>query len=243
MRRFIFSALAMIMLSACIGSNRNVPILPSSTMASLPARTEVTTPTIKVSETPQPSPSSTPVPLSLILADFPLVLGTTWVYSAEISYQDPNDYMNLLTWTGTVTDAVIDKKTESDGKVVFTVQEDLEPKPPEDVWRKSGTFEYTITGDGVFEGRMKVYQYPLEDNQTWQAFSDFGYEMMVHRIGQTVTPYGKVDNCFNLIIATNPDISIETFCAGIGFVEHSYRHHGTPQIEKFTLSAFTLGQP
>ena len=243
MRRFIFSAFVVIMLSACTETNRDIQVLPSSTIVPSPTHTEVATPTIKASETPLPSPSSTPVPLSLILADFPLAFGTTWIYSAEISYQDPKDYMKLLKWTGTVTDKVIDKKIETDRKIVFTVQEALEPKPPQDVWRQSRTFKYTILGDGVFEGSMKVYQYPLEDNQTWRAFADFEYDMNAHHIGEVVTPYGKLDNCYSFLVATNPDTSIETFCAGIGFVEHSYRHHGTPQDEKFVLSSFTLGQP
>lgn len=231
------------MLSACTGTNRNIQILTSSTIAPFPTLTEITTPTIEVSETSLLSPSATPVPLSLILTDFPLALGTTWIYSAEISYQDPDDYMKLLTWNGTVTDKVIDKKNEPDGKIVFTVQEDLEPKPPQDVWRQSRTFEYTVSGDGVFEGIMKIYQYPLEDNQRWRSFSDFGYETIAYRVGEVTTPYGNFDNCYTFIIATNPDTSIEIFCTGIGFVEHSYRHHGTPQVEKFVLSSFTLGQP
>jgi hypothetical protein len=243
MRRIIFSASVIIMLSACVGTNRDIQVLPSLTIVPSSTHAEVATSIIKASETPLPSPSSTPVPLSLILADFPLALGTTWVYSAEISYQDPNDYMKLLTWTGTITDKVVDKKVESDGKMIFTVQEDLEPKPPKDVWRQSRTFEYIIVGDGVFEGAMKVYQYPLKDNLTWRAFADFEYDMNAYYVGEVITPYGKLDNCYSLLIATNPDTSIEIFCAGVGFVEHSYRHHGTPQDEKFVLSSFTLGQP
>ena len=243
MRRFIFSASVITMLLACTGTNRDVQVLPSSTIVLPPTHTEVVMPTVKAAETPLPLPSSTSIPLSLILADFPLALGTTWKYTAEISYQDPNDYMKLLMWAGAVTDKIVDTQIQPDGAIVFTVQEDLEPKPPEPVWRQSRTFEYTISGDGVYEGGMKVYQYPLEDSQTWQAFSDFGYEMFAHRIGEVVIPYGRLNNCYTFMIATNPDTLMKTFCSGVGFVKHSYRHHGSLQDEKFVLFSFIVGQP
>ena len=241
MRYVISSILLTIMLSACTGTSEDIKTLPLSTITPSPTNTDLATPTIQASETPLPS--STPVPFPLILADFPLVLGTTWEYSAEISYQDPNDYMKLLTWKGTITEKVINKKIEADGKIIFTIQKDLEPTPPEQVWRRSGSFEYTVSGDGVFEGNMKIYQYPLEDNMKWKAFSGFDYEMLAQPIENVNTLYGELDNCYVFITATNPDTSIDTFCKGIGFVEHSYRHHGTPQDEKFVLSSFILGQP
>ena len=239
--RFVFVVIVIVILSACTQANQNIQALPSPTLISSPPNTQIETPIITSPETQLPLPTA--VPFSLILADFPLAVGTTWKYSAEIAYQDPNDYMKTLTWVGTVTDKIIEGKLEADGRIIFTVQEDLEPKPPEQVWRQSRTFEYTVSGDGVYEGSMKVYQYPLQDDQTWQAFSDFGYEMIAHRIGEVVIPYGKLDNCYTFLVATNPDTTIDTFCAGIGFVEHVYTHHGTPQDEKFVLSSFTLGGP
>jgi hypothetical protein len=243
MRIIISSVVLIIVLSACTVTSQNVQTSPQSTIIPSSTYTKAPTSTIQVSKTPLPLPSATPVPLSLILEDFPLMVGTIWEYSAEISYQDPNDYMKLLTWKGIITEKVIDKKVIEGGIVIFTIQEDLEPIPPEQVWRRSRSFKYTISGDGVFEGNMKVYQYPLEDNMKWKAFSGFDYEMLAQPIGNVKTPYGELDNCYVFITATNPDTSIDTFCKGIGFVEHSYRHHGTPQDEKFVLSSFILGQP
>ena len=183
------------------------------------------------------------MPLTLILADFPLAMGATWTYAAEITYQDPADPSKSAVWKGTVTDKVIDRKITPEGRIVFTVQEDLEPQPPDLVWRQSGTFEYSIAGDGVFEGNMKVYQWPLEDNLMWEAFSDYGYEMFAQRVGEVATPYGKLEGCYIFGIATNPDTSMKTFCPGIGFAAFYYRHHGTTQNEDFSLSAYTPGQP
>jgi hypothetical protein len=222
----MYFVLVMVVLSACVGTGPNA---------------QVTTSTVEPSSTPLPS--QTPVLASPILADFPLAVGTIWEYSAEITYQDPNDYMKLLAWTGTVTDRVIDERVGSGGSIVFTVQEDLEPEPPEQVWRRSGTFEYTLSGDGVFKGSMKIYQVPLQSVQSWQAFEGTGYETLVQRVGEVVTPYGGLDDCYTFTLDTNPDTTMDTFCMGIGFVKHSYRHHGTPQNEEFELVSFTLGQP
>jgi len=241
MRHFVSLIFILIVLSACGEMNRTTLLSPT---ASLPSTQKPSVlPTIVSSETPALTPFSTLVPSSLILAEFPLEIGTIWEYEAEISYQDPNDYVELLTWTGTVTDRVLDKRAEPDGKIVFTVQEDLEPTPPQSVWRQSRMFEYTISGDGIYDGGMKVFQYPLEDNQSWQVFAGFEYEMTTQYIGKVIIPYGELDNCYNFFVVTGPDTSIKTFCTGIGFVEYFYTHHGTPQDEKFVLSSFNPGEP
>jgi len=230
MRRLIIPLLLLLLLSACIG-RQPIPV---------PASLSTVTPTLAPSPAAPSSPS--PVSLSQILVDFPLAVGATWEYSAEITYEDPNAPAKLLTWTGLVVDRVLEKRTEADGRIVFTVQEDMNPVPPEGVWRKPGTFEYTVSGDGVYKKTMKVYQYPLQDMLSWPAFGDPGYEVTVQVLGEVYTPYGTFDSCYRLILATNPDTTVDTFCAGMGFVEHSYSHHGTPQEEKFVLTAFTLGQ-
>ncbi len=187
-------------------------------------------------------PSSTPIPLSLVLSDFPLAVGTTWIYSAEISYQDPGDPAKFLTWTGTVTDRIINQQAIPDGNTIFKVQEDLDPAPPDAVWRHSGTFEYIVSGDGVYIRDWKVYQYPLADNIKWEASSGSGYEVVAQAEANGITP-GRSGNCYTLITETNPDTTMDTFCQGIGFVKHLYTHHGTLQDEKFTLASFTIGQP
>ena len=231
MRHLLILLFALAALPACAPSTRKPEALPPPTLTSAPV------------ETPLPAPTSTPVPLAQILADFPLALGATWTYSGQISYADPADPSKVLTWEGDLIDKVIDRKSTPEGKIVFTVQEDLNPKPPEQVWRQPGTFEYTVAGDGVYVGDRKVYQWPLEDNLMWEAFSDYGYEVFAQRIGEVNTPYGKLENCYTFGLATNPDTSINTFCPGIGFVAYLYRHYGTPQDESFGLSSYTPGQP
>ena len=239
MRRLFSFLLLITALSACNGLN-TATVLPAPS----PTLTRETTATITPTDTPSPTPSLTPVPPSLILADFPLAVGAAWVYSAKISYQDPNDYMKLVTWTGTITDKVIDKTTSDDGSIVFTIQEDMRPTPPSDVWRQPRTFTYIVMGDGIFEwGKQKVYQWPIETASEWQTSIDFpGYETWAGRTTEVDTPYKKLDNCYMFTLFTGPDTTKDTFCRGIGFVKHFYSHHGTPQDEDFVLTSFTPGR-
>ena len=208
--------------------------VPSATASVTPAPTSMPTTT--------PTPALTPVPPALILADFPLALGATWKYAAEFSYQNPSDFSKLVTWSGSVTDKVVKVEIQPDGRIVFTIREDLEPIPPQGVWRQSRTVDYTLSGDGIFEAGLKIYQWPLSDKLTWTAIADSGYEINVEYIGSVHVPYGEMNSCYVFSLFTNPDDTHDTFCPGIGFVEHSYRHHGTPQDERFTLISYEPGR-
>jgi hypothetical protein len=147
----------------------------------------------------------------------------------------------MVTWSGFITDRVVERKSIPDGTIVFTLQEDLQSTPPQDVWRQPRTYEYIIAGDGIFEDGMKIYQWPLSAHMTWKAFSDYGYDTHAQYAGIVSTPYGDLKGCYTFILQTNPDTSIDTFCPKIGFVEHSYRHHGTPQIEHYVLESYQPG--
>jgi hypothetical protein len=197
--------------------------------------------TLLLTETPKIS-SPTPVPSSLILVDFPLSMGATWQYSAEISYEDPNDYTRVDKWSGSITDQVVAKNTASDGRIIFTLHENMDPAPPKDVWRQSADYSYTISGNGIFKGNIKIYQWPLSNNLSWDAFGDYGYFMDASYVGNVDTPYRKLEGCYVFVLATLPDTSNDTFCPGIGFVEHSYTHNGTRQEEHFTLISYEPGQ-
>jgi hypothetical protein len=169
-------------------------------------------------------------------------VSATWQYSAEISFEDSNDNTRVGTWSGFITDQVIAKNVALDGSIIFTVNENLDPAAPQDVWRQSGTYSYAVSGDGIFKGGIKIYQWPLSDNLSWEALGDLGYSMDASYVGNVDTPYRKLNGCYVFILATLPDTSIDTFCPGIGFVEHSYTHNGTRQEEHFTLLSYVPGR-
>lgn len=240
-RLFAVSSI-LVLLSACVAKNQST--LPAPTEANLPGIESAQQGTIAVSPTITFSPvlSLTPSTLLSIMADFPISPGTAWKYAAEISYPDPANPSQVATWSGFIMDKVTGQKTMPDGSLIFTIQQDLEPTPPQEVWRQSSTIEYTLTGDGVYDGRRKIYQWPLSDHSTWKAFADTEYLVNSDYLGDVETPYGKLTGCYGFLLATNPDTSIDTFCPGIGFVEHSYQHHGTPQFEHYVLVSYTPGR-
>ncbi len=226
-RSFVFAVVA-VLLTACAGPRKNTGVYPTF----IPIGTMLAA----------AAPTPTPLPASLILTDFPLAVGTVWTYSGQISYEDPNGSEQTGTWSGTITDAVLEQTMMPDGSVVFKLQETLDPPPPpvDFVWRQPGTYEYTVRGDGIFSGDTKVLQLPLADHLTWDWQA--GYEMSADAIGDVVTPYGGLKGCYTITLETNPDTTIDTFCPGIGYVKHSYAHHGSLQNEEFVLQSYQPAQ-
>lgn len=223
MRRILFITFVMLMISACVDSNTNAETFPTQTLS--------------------PSSTPTPVPTSLILADFPLTIGTTWKYSAEISKQSPVEGAQLDKWSGIITIDVVQEIVQSDGKIVFTLHQELEPAPSKDIWRQPDNYEYILSGDGIFRDRAKIYQFPVSDNASWYLRSDFSYNRWYAKYLENVeVPYGKFEGCYVFFIDTNTDIAYETFCSGIGFVKHEYVHHSGLRHEKFVLVEYKPSQ-
>src|SRR5664279_5048388 len=110
MQRFFILSIMVVLLCACAQSSSTSESFPISTriITALPTIKIRSTSTITPTETSGLSASPTSLPPALILADFPLSLGASWKYSAEITYQDPHDYTKDVTWSGFITDKVID---------------------------------------------------------------------------------------------------------------------------------------
>ncbi len=183
------------------------------------------------------------MPESLIFADYPLALGATWIYSATIDYQKPNTFDQVISWRGLITDTIIDEYTTFGGNIVFTLQEDMNPPIElQGVHRQPATYAYVVSGDGIYKDGIKIYQWPLSDHVSWEAIPGLGYEMEVNFIGNIDTLYGELKGCYQFFLVTNPDSTVDTFCPGIGFVDHYYQHHGTVQIENFVLVDYRPGK-
>jgi hypothetical protein len=230
--RFYLVILILPFLSACAlmgGSVKRSPVqtLPQMT---LPAGTAIST---LLPETPTPGVTPSKMSPALTAADFPLAAGAIWTYSAEISYQDPNgDLGQLVTWTGTVTQTITGEETQPDGSVVYTVQEEMQPAPPQQVWRQPHSFTYATAGDQVLkEGSPLFLQVEGPGARSFATF-----------VGSVETPYGVVDGCYALAQVTNPDRVIETFCPGVGFVKYEYHHNGAAQDERLLLLSFQPGK-
>jgi hypothetical protein len=181
---------------------------------------------------------------SALLDDFPLELGATWKYAASISYQDPKDSSALAVWTGIITRKVVDKKIISGDKITFTIEETLEPNPPQGVWRISNSHEYAVEGNGVYyQGNSaKIYQYPLSDNLSWAVFQDSNLPLRVQYIGDVTTLYGTLHECYLLTIFSKIDLKEDVFCSGFGFVESNFRSFNGVQTDVLELISFESGK-
>jgi hypothetical protein len=228
MRPIFISTALLALLIACAVVPPAVVTLPA------PARRAAPTEAPLPAEVPTFAP---PAPPSSMFSAFPLAPGAVWTYSAQITYQDPNDLTKITAWVGVVRDTVLDKKAAADGSVVFTLQEDMQPAPPQGSWRQPSTFEYTLSAGGATRGRVKIIQWPLSDGLSWKSTPDFP-----NTVDAGYVSTGELKDCYVLTQETNPDITVDVFCPGTGFVEHTYMHHGTPQVEHFVLTAFQPGQ-
>jgi hypothetical protein len=235
MRKLFFLAACLVLfISSCSYSGR------LKAAANAPIRT----PNSNIAASADPSETSI-LPVSQqspIQSAYPLAPGATWTYRAEIGYQDPTTATNLSTWTGSIVDQVITQETIADGEIIFSIQEDFDPLPPQGVWLRPRAFQIRLTREAVFKDDRKILSWPLMDGQSWEPSPGFGYDVTVSAVPSVRTALGQQAGCFQLILQTNPDAQTDIFCHGIGFVEHSYQHRGTPQIEHFTLEAFTPGQ-
>ena len=158
MRHLLILLFALAALPACAPSTRDPGVLPPPTLTSAPA------------ETPLPAPTSTPVPLAQILADFPLALAVHLdLFGADLLCRPCRSLEGAH--LGGRADRQSDRpEIHSGGGDRVLRAGGPYSKPPEQVWRQPGTFEYTVAGDGVYVGDRKVYQWPLEDNLMWRSF-------------------------------------------------------------------------
>jgi hypothetical protein len=252
MRRFVYTIFVMVALSACKEVNQNIKKSPSSTAFSPPTSTQMATSTISPSETPLSVPSLTPVPPSLILADFPLKVGATWKYSAEISFPDPEKSGETVKWTGVSVRKVVNMKISAEGKISFDLQEYLEPKPPPEYAMYlplQRPYDYTIAEDGIYEfyGSMfrgKIFQYPLYDGLSWIRWTDWDISTNVMQIeGEVITPYQKLNHCYRITTQASNYIMEDVFCQKVGFVIHRYKSIALPQDNSdLELVSYESGQ-
>jgi hypothetical protein len=240
MRKTIITLLLINLLTACSPGSRaggNPTQIPASPLPQISQ-----SPAVSFTQTnvPGSTHSATPRESESILEDFPLAVNAIWKYSAEISYQVPEKVGEIETWTGTITDHVIGMEKLADGRQVYKIEETLEPLPPQTVWRQPGSYDYIISDDEIYKGDRKVYQWPLSDGMSWDYIP--GYLTRVDYIGGFDSQSFDLQDCYTLSIITNADTTIDTFCSQIGFVEHVYRHHGTPQDEHFILQDYLPGE-
>jgi hypothetical protein len=202
-------------------------------------------------------PTATLVQSASHLPEFPLQVGTTWVYS-YIPYEPlPSDPTQIITATYVLTETVMEVKS-TPSYFAARVERDrmLVSAPPN--WTQtdssaSGSFWYVIQGKLIYEFNQAdisgfdpdlstlAYQLPLSVGEKWCPVQvdlkspdhpniqdcSAAGERTVARAMAYETPMGKFDDCYQITEAFNSGGVTRWFCNGVGVVAANYDHSGT----------------
>ncbi len=193
---------------------------------------------------PTPSPSAT---------DFlPLQPGVTWVYTAQIAYQEMTE---IITYTGLITVEVTDVITHSNAITAHLYQ------TGHPLWQELDRhFYYVAAGQKVYRayGDEQVerilqdpedpnlwpeYVFPMQVGDEWGsadmlARKDGFYVWRVEAQENITVPAGCFTDCYQLALWTLPDDTHIGFCPGTGMVSYKYHHHGSVHDGEWRLESF-----
>lgn len=107
-----------------------------------------------------------------------------------------------------------------------------------------------IAGDLVHEKdtdrKLPDFVAPLNVGVRWARFEnldlerqDNSYVWYVESVVDVEVPAGKFENCYRILLYTNPDETIRYVCPGIGLVSSLYSHHGAVNDYSAELTEFT----
>ncbi|MBN1487298.1 MAG: hypothetical protein JW981_06610 [Anaerolineae bacterium] len=186
-----------------------------------------------------------------LLNEFPMPVGTTWVYSYTPYTQHPEDPTQILTATYLMTETVIAIEevlpysfvsVQRDISLVSSKALTFTDLPPDKFW-------YVISGTKVFEQSMApettafnleyahlAYEFPLEIGKQWCATQtdsensgEFPCDVTIAVVEQIAyeTPAGSFPDCYTVIEGYISGGVIYEFCNAIGPVTVRYDHSGT----------------
>jgi hypothetical protein len=202
----------------------------------------------RITPTPSNTPTAAPtrVPLEEILTQFPLYIGQVRVYRVTYTYAtDPNDESQpTATWTGLITETI----TAQHEAVVGLVYEAAVQGMPTDlegetVVLQDGTIEYVVDHNGIRRGAMKVIQFPLEIDASWNIYNEEAasdgdppwYAWLVVGQRDVALPAGFFNNCWDMTLQTETEDSNMTFCPGTGIVSWVTTQRGGTDTQSWLL--------
>lgn len=230
------------------------PASPSET----PGPTEMPTP--KPTVRPSPTPAATlAAGEPAILALMPLRAGATWVYSVTL---DTQDGYRPIRWTGVVTETITDARREGNSRVFRAERAgafplETPPHEPTHFYVALGGWLYQLfdTEDSpdqirdliAARGRgfesERIAAWPMTVGQTWGdpeliSVEGAAYRWLVEAREDVPMPASAGNawlDCFRLVFRTNPDVTTQWYCPGVGLVRYQYHHHGSLHDEVWEL--------
>jgi hypothetical protein len=94
---------------------------------------------------------------------------------------------------------------------------------------------------------LPEYIAPLKLGTKWSEFNqddannlDSTYVWYVESIVPVTVPAGKYDNCYRILLYTNPDTTIKYICPNVGLVSFLYSHNGSVNDYSVELIKYSL---
>ncbi len=240
----------------------NGPVTVSTEQKSSPTVNPTAT-VVPATQTPQPTatalPTATETPRPAInpLPEFPLTMGSTWVYS-HTEYN-----VGVQTTDCCITLTVVSNQMVWDYFVAEIEQDQAFASewPPFLPGVGKANFWYAISpsGEVYFLTRLVnvdfipsaylMYRFPLDQKGYWyhsaqdrQADSGFNYTF-AEGPQEFTTPAGVMDRCYWVATPYNSGGVQEWVCEGVGFVENKYDHNGTPYGYETVLLSYEIMSP
>ena len=185
--------------------------------------------------TVSPSPTDEVIDTSIFTPIMPVEVGTRWTYEGKRIYYDPTlEKTKEVTVQKTVEITSI--KMEGNNLRVFTL---VSYKNEPELKDNQGSF--LVSALGYFFGETNVAYFPLAKGQrltsdytnfTYRTDGYYDYWVTAVNVKNIL---GKKHTCYDISYHGLPDESLDVFCEGVGYVEDSYKHHGTPDEWDYKL--------
>jgi hypothetical protein len=206
-----------------------------------------------------------------VLQDYPLTVGTRWVYRYDEYQPAPQDATRTISATSVLTETVVDGQSSGD---TYLVQVETSRKfvDRDQEWVEHGDVDsipwYVITGGRIYGSALPLvtrppdtadlkllYDLPLFDGQSWcpyeaessstdpDAMQYCSGRSTVQAIGRLDTPAGVFEDCYEIVERYNNGSIIKRYCNGVGLVSAHFDHTGSKFGYHKELQAFIPGAP
>jgi len=218
---------------------------PTNTPAptDVPTSTAVpATSTVMPTRTPTAQPTETEVPAVNPIPDFPLEIGSIWVYSYTEYFDGETNTRCCITLEVTANQMVGDFfVAEIEQNQTFVPE-----WPPFESGAGKSHFWYALSQAGEVyylpdllpEGEIAeaylAYLFPLGQSGCWYHYhedrvADTGYNCTFSDGPQEfLTPAGSLPQCYWVVTPYNNGGEQEWLCEGVGFAGNQFDHQGTP---------------
>jgi hypothetical protein len=262
---YILLAIYVTLLCGCGPVESPTIVIPTNTETPTATRDLAAALTTKVAATKSAketnialTPTITPtvrMPLETILQDFPLEVGTRWVYYVTIEYRfgewiftEDGEAIEppWRTWTGFITQSVTER-TEQPQSVhpTFTISVQNYPNVTVNgIELDNHETIYVIKHNSIYQNEIRWIKWPLEVGAFWDPWDEYANPQEprpklwnVLNIESVETGIGTLNDCFLSQLAPPGDVISYWICPGVG-IGKIYGWSSSGTIFEWVLQSF-----